>query len=47
VLLAKGKVVAEGRPRELVEGGSELLQDFLTSSGIAAERLLAERHSTV
>jgi phospholipid/cholesterol/gamma-HCH transport system ATP-binding protein len=47
VLLAKGKVVAQGRPQELVDGDSELLKEFLTSSGIAAERLLAERHSAV
>jgi phospholipid/cholesterol/gamma-HCH transport system ATP-binding protein len=46
VLLAKGRVVAAGQPRELVEGDSELLRDFLTSSGIAAERLLNERHSS-
>jgi phospholipid/cholesterol/gamma-HCH transport system ATP-binding protein len=46
VLLAKGTVVARGAPRELVDGDSELLQDFLESSGIAADRLLAERHST-
>jgi phospholipid/cholesterol/gamma-HCH transport system ATP-binding protein len=47
VLLAKGTVVARGAPRELIDGDSELLKDFLSSSGIAAERLLAERHSSV
>jgi phospholipid/cholesterol/gamma-HCH transport system ATP-binding protein len=46
VLLAKGTVVAQGAPRELVEGDSELLRDFVTSSGIAADRLLAERQTT-
>src|SRR5689334_15262614 len=33
VLLAKGRVVAQGQPRELVDGDSELLKDFLASSG--------------
>jgi phospholipid/cholesterol/gamma-HCH transport system ATP-binding protein len=46
VLLAKGTVVAQGAPQELVQGDSELLRDFVTSSGIAADRLLAERRST-
>jgi phospholipid/cholesterol/gamma-HCH transport system ATP-binding protein len=46
VLLAKGKVVASGAPRELVGGDNELLAEFLDSSGIAAERLLAERLSS-
>jgi phospholipid/cholesterol/gamma-HCH transport system ATP-binding protein len=47
VLLAKGRVAAAGPPRELVKGGSELLDEFVESSGIAAERLLAERESVV
>lgn len=47
VLLAKGKVVAQGQPRELVEGDIELLRDFVQSSGIAVERLLSERESSL
>jgi phospholipid/cholesterol/gamma-HCH transport system ATP-binding protein len=46
VLLAKGTVVARGAPGELIHGDNDLLKDFLNSSGIAAERLLAERHSS-
>jgi phospholipid/cholesterol/gamma-HCH transport system ATP-binding protein len=45
VLLAKGRVVASGPPRELVDSGAELLREFVESSGIAADRLLAERAS--
>ena len=45
VLLANGQVVAEGPPRELVGARSGLLQDFLDSSGIAADRLIAARSS--
>jgi ABC-type transporter Mla maintaining outer membrane lipid asymmetry ATPase subunit MlaF len=46
VLLAKGKVVASGAPRDLVGGDNELLAEFLESSGIAADRLLAQRLSS-
>jgi phospholipid/cholesterol/gamma-HCH transport system ATP-binding protein len=45
VLLAKGRVVAAGPPRELVAAGSDLLAEFIESSGIAAERLMGERAS--
>jgi len=45
VLLANGRVVAAGRPRELVASGTALLREFIESSGIEAERLLGERHS--
>lgn len=47
VLLSEGRVVASGRPRDLVAGGCELLTEFLDSSGIAAERLLDERASSL
>jgi phospholipid/cholesterol/gamma-HCH transport system ATP-binding protein len=43
-LIAKGKLVGEGPPRKLVEGDIRLAHEFLDASGIAAERLLAERH---
>jgi len=46
VLLAKGRVVASGAPRDLVGGDNELLAEFLESSGIAAERLLNQRLSS-
>lgn len=46
VLLAKGKVVASGAPRDLVGGDNELLAEFLESSGIAAERLISQRLSS-
>jgi len=44
-LLSKGHIVGEGTPRELVTGKSELANQFLQSSGIAADRLLAEREA--
>ncbi|HEX6765446.1 MAG TPA: ABC transporter ATP-binding protein [Polyangiaceae bacterium] len=47
VLLAKGRVVAAGEPRALVQGDIELLRDFVQSSGIAVERLLGERESSL
>jgi phospholipid/cholesterol/gamma-HCH transport system ATP-binding protein len=47
VLLSKGRVVAAGQPRELVMGDTELLRDFVQSSGIAVERLLDERQSSL
>lgn len=42
-LLSKGKLVGQGTPHELVNGKVELANQFLESSGIAAEKLLAER----
>jgi phospholipid/cholesterol/gamma-HCH transport system ATP-binding protein len=39
-LLAKGTIAAAGTPRELVESGGELVQEFFESSGIAADRLV-------
>jgi phospholipid/cholesterol/gamma-HCH transport system ATP-binding protein len=45
VLLSKGRVVAAGSPRELVDSDTELLRDFVQSSGIAVDRLLGERAS--
>jgi phospholipid/cholesterol/gamma-HCH transport system ATP-binding protein len=45
VLLSNGRVVAAGRPRELVASGAELLKEFIDSSGIEVDRLLGERHS--
>jgi phospholipid/cholesterol/gamma-HCH transport system ATP-binding protein len=42
-LLAKGKLVGEGLPRELVEGDIDLAHQFLDASGIAAEKLLHAR----
>ncbi len=45
-LIAKGKLVGEGPPRKLVEGNIRLAHEFLDASGIAAERLLAERHDS-
>jgi phospholipid/cholesterol/gamma-HCH transport system ATP-binding protein len=47
VLLSKGRVVAAGQPRALVEGDTELLRDFVQSSGIAVDRLLDERASSL
>lgn len=45
-LLSKGKVVGQGTPRELVTGKSGLAKQFLESSGIAADKMLAEREAT-
>lgn len=42
-LLAEGSMVTSGSPEQLVSRGTELVQQFLQSSGIAAERLLEER----
>jgi phospholipid/cholesterol/gamma-HCH transport system ATP-binding protein len=42
-LLAQGKVVASGSPEELMHSPHELVQKFLESSGIAADKLLAGR----
>ncbi len=47
VLLAKGRVVAAGQPRELVQSDVELLRDFVQSSGIEVNRLLGERASSL
>ncbi len=41
-VLSKGKMAASGTPRELSEGDNEVVREFLTSSGIATDRLLAE-----
>jgi phospholipid/cholesterol/gamma-HCH transport system ATP-binding protein len=45
VLLSAGRVVASGPPRKLVAAGAELLKEFIESSGIEVDRLLAERNS--
>ena len=47
VLLSKGRVVAAGEPRTLVEGNIELLNDFVQSSGIEVARLIGERKSSL
>jgi len=47
VLLSKGRVVAAGTPRELVESDIELMRDFVQSSGIEVGRLLDERKSSL
>jgi phospholipid/cholesterol/gamma-HCH transport system ATP-binding protein len=47
VLLSKGRVVAAGRPRELVDSDIELLRDFVQSSGIEVDRLIKERASSL
>lgn len=47
VLLAKGRVVAAGQPRELVQSNVELLREFVESSGIEVDRLLGERASSL
>jgi phospholipid/cholesterol/gamma-HCH transport system ATP-binding protein len=43
LLLSNGTIVGQGSPSELVGGKSEMANQFLASSGIAAERLLEER----
>jgi phospholipid/cholesterol/gamma-HCH transport system ATP-binding protein len=45
-LVAKGKLVGHGSPQELVQGDIGLAHQFLDASGIAADRLLSERHSS-
>ncbi len=46
-VLSKGKVAASGTPRELSQGDNDVVREFLTSSGIATERLLAEHDERV
>jgi phospholipid/cholesterol/gamma-HCH transport system ATP-binding protein len=41
-LLERGTIVAEGTPRELLEGGCQLAREFIESSGIDSQRLLSE-----
>ena len=41
-LMDRGSIVVTGTPKELVEGHHSLVQQFLESSGIDAEKLLAE-----
>jgi phospholipid/cholesterol/gamma-HCH transport system ATP-binding protein len=47
VLLSKGRVVAAGQPRALVDSDIELLRDFVQSSGIEVNRLIGERASSL
>jgi phospholipid/cholesterol/gamma-HCH transport system ATP-binding protein len=42
-LLAKGRLVGDGTPADLVTGKVQLARDFLEASGIAAEKLLHAR----
>lgn len=44
-LLANGSVVASGAPRELLGGPNAQVREFFDSSGIDAERLLAEHEA--
>ncbi len=39
-LIAEGKIVTSGSPRELVEGKNDLAKKFFDSSGIAADKLV-------
>jgi phospholipid/cholesterol/gamma-HCH transport system ATP-binding protein len=41
-VLSRGKMAASGTPRELASGDNEVVREFLTSSGIATDRLLQE-----
>ncbi len=41
-LMDKGSIVTSGTPRELVSTKNELVRQFIESSGIEAERLVAE-----
>jgi phospholipid/cholesterol/gamma-HCH transport system ATP-binding protein len=40
-VLSKGLVAASGTPRELAEGDNPIVREFIDSSGVATERLLA------
>ena len=46
-VLSKGKMAASGTPRELASGDNQVVREFLTSSGIATERLLTEHDERV
>jgi phospholipid/cholesterol/gamma-HCH transport system ATP-binding protein len=41
-LLSKGRIAVSGSPAELVHGDNSTVQEFLESSGIHAEQLIAE-----
>jgi phospholipid/cholesterol/gamma-HCH transport system ATP-binding protein len=40
-VLSKGMVAASGTPRELAEGDNQIVREFIDSSGVATEQLLA------
>lgn len=42
-LLAKGRIEGHGTPEELANGSNKLANEFLENSGIAVDKLLAER----
>jgi phospholipid/cholesterol/gamma-HCH transport system ATP-binding protein len=44
-LMDRGSIVVSGTPRELVQSKHELVREFLDSSGIAADRLIAEHEA--
>jgi phospholipid/cholesterol/gamma-HCH transport system ATP-binding protein len=46
-VLSKGRMAASGTPRELSEGNNEVVREFLSSSGIATDRLLKEHDDRV
>jgi phospholipid/cholesterol/gamma-HCH transport system ATP-binding protein len=46
-VLSKGRMAASGTPRELSEGDNEVVREFLTSSGIATDRLLKEHDDRI
>ncbi|MGO8993545.1 MAG: ABC transporter ATP-binding protein [Polyangiaceae bacterium] len=46
-LLADGRIVASGPPRDLLSGRSEWVREFIDSSAIDADRLLRERAARV
>ena len=46
-VLDKGRIAAEGTPRELTSGDNEIVRKFFVSSGIATERLIDEHEKRV
>jgi len=43
-VLEKGRLVASGSPRELLDSRQQLVQKFIESSGVDAERMIEERN---
>jgi phospholipid/cholesterol/gamma-HCH transport system ATP-binding protein len=46
VLLAEGRIVAQGKPEELAHGDNELAREFIAKSGVDVDAITAQRHQS-
>ena len=46
VLLAEGRIVAQGKPEELAHGDNELAREFIANSGVDVDAITAQRHQS-